>query len=246
MLDRDLLVRIERAGVHAWPASDVVERDGWLWRFSHGGSQRANSVSALSYSGRDVDAAIDAVEAHYGARKVPAMFQVSDVSEPDDLDQRLAQRGYRINDGCVTLVKAIEPSAEMPLGTIYFDCAASDWFACYASVITPARRRTAPQILQRIPQPRAFCGVVREGRIAATALAVANDDIVIAECVATLAEVRGTGAASAVMRGLEAWGAAQGCRLAALQAVETNLPAQALYRRLGYCVHGRYHMRVKD
>ncbi len=245
-LGSTLLMRIERAGVNAWPALETADLEGWLWRYSDGGSQRANSVSALQFGGADVEAAIDEAERRYAARGAKPMFQVSDVSAPIGLDRQLEDRGYTISDPCLTLAKSIDRAASQPPDVVYFDTAVADWFACYSSVITPERKRVAPQILARIPRPSAFCAVQRDGRVIATALAVAHEGIVIAECVATLAEARGTGAASRVMSGLEAWGAGHGCRLAALQALENNAPAQALYKHLGYRAHGRYHLRVKS
>ena len=50
-LSREKLVAIERAAVAAWPALQTADVDGWLWRYSGGGSQRANSVSALAFLG---------------------------------------------------------------------------------------------------------------------------------------------------------------------------------------------------
>ena len=245
MIDRELLMRIERAGVEAWPALETAAFDGWLWRFSDGGSQRANSVSALDYDGLNVEASIDEAERRYRVCDAPPMFQVSDVSQPPDLDQRLAARGYRINDPCTTLVKACTETVA-PDGIVYLERATPEWFDCYSSVITDSRKRTAPRILAGVPSHGVFCGYRLDGRIVATALGVPREDVIIAECVATYAELRGKGAASQVMRGLEAWGRARGCRHVALQAVATNAPAQGLYRNLGYREHGRYHLRVKD
>ena len=51
--ERERLLAIERAAVRAWPAGETRDVDGWLWRYSGGGSQRANSVSALAYRARD-------------------------------------------------------------------------------------------------------------------------------------------------------------------------------------------------
>ena len=56
-------VRMERAHVHAWPARQATRIDGWLWRYSGGGSQRANSASTVDFTGNDVAASVDAVEA---------------------------------------------------------------------------------------------------------------------------------------------------------------------------------------
>ncbi len=245
MMDRALLLRIEKAGVHAWPALEAMPLNGWLWRYSDGGSQRANSVSTLAFTGQDVEAAIDEAERRYATRGKGTMFQVSDASQPAGLDARLHARGYRINDPCVTLVQKIAQNAICPDGVEHFTTATTEWFDCYASVITPERRRIAPRILYRIPAQRTFCAVRRDGRIVATALGVVLDGVLIAECVATLAGARGSGAASAVMRGLSSWGAAQGCKFSALQALVNNAPAQALYSRLGYDELGRYHLRVK-
>ncbi len=247
--DRTLLLAIERAGVMAWPGLETAVVDGWLWRFANGGSQRANSVSTLDYSGHDVDRTIADVEQRYRTRGARPQFQISDVCAPSDLDQRLQIRGYIAKDRCTTLIRPA-PSGDQDFGGEkigqgfeIFDRATPEWTDCYTSVITPDRRRTAPDILARVPRGAAFCGVRRDGRIVATALGVTHGGIAIAECVASLAEARGQGAAGTVMRGLAAWGARQGAHTIALQALEHNAPAQALYRALGYTLAGHYDIR---
>jgi N-acetylglutamate synthase len=250
--DRTLLLAIEQAGVMAWPALETELIDGWLWRFANGGSQRANSVSALAFHGADVEKAIADAEQRYRARGARPMFQISDVCTPCDLDQRLAARGYTSTDRCTTLICAA-PQGDADIGGgsgggsgsgfEIFGRATDEWTACYASVITPDRRRTAPDILARVPRGSAFCAVRRQGRIVATALGVTHGGVTIAECVASLAEVRGQGAASTVMQGLAAWAGSQGAHTVALQAVERNAPAQALYRSLGYALAGYYDIR---
>lgn len=244
-IDRELLLRIELAGVAAWPALETASFDGWLWRFSQGGSQRANSVSTLAYTGGDIEASIDEAERRYRASNAPPMFQICDVTAPADLDARLARRGYRINDPCTTLVKACERQPTDG-AIVYLERATPDWLACYTSVVNESRKRTAPRILEGVPATAVFCGLQRDGRIIATALGAPRDGVVIVECVATLAEARGAGAASRVMRALDDWAVKQGCTTIALQAVATNAPAQALYKSLGYREQGRYHLRIKD
>src|SRR3978361_2015412 len=64
-IKRDDRVRMERAHVLAWPALSTANIDGWLWRSSGGGSQRANSVSTVDFTGNNLDHAIDAVERRY-------------------------------------------------------------------------------------------------------------------------------------------------------------------------------------
>jgi GNAT superfamily N-acetyltransferase len=244
-ISRDTLLAIERTAVAAWPALETADLDGWLWRYSGGGSQRANSVSALAYRGTDVERAIDAAEGRYRARGAAPMFQICDVNAPGDLDERLARRGYRLQEPCTCLAKAIAP-IEAPTGVEIGDVSSEDWLSVYLAGITESRRGLAPMILAGVPQPRAFLLLRDRDGPAATALAVAAEGVVIAECVMTLATRRRSGAASRVMLALEAWGAQQGATVAALQAVGANAPAQALYARLDYTRVGGYHYRVLD
>jgi N-acetylglutamate synthase len=247
-ISRDRLLAIERAAVAAWPALEMADIDGWLWRYSGGGSQRANSVSALAFSGTDVEVAIAGVEARYRSRGAAPMFQICDVNVPGDLDARLQRRGYRLQEPCTVLAKSIElktsvaPDADIEIG----DAPSETWLSVYLAGITPSRRGLAPLILAGVPAPRAFLLLRDKGEPAATALGVVAESVAIAECVMTRADRRRSGAASRIMRALEVWGARQGATMAALQAVTANEPAQALYAKLAYDCVGGYHYRVLD
>ena len=244
--ERDHLRAIERAAVRAWPAGETREVDGWLWRYSGGGSQRANSVSALHYHGADVERTIDEIERLYGERDAPMRFQVGfPLSEPEDLDARLSARGYVTHDPVTTLVKPAVAVA-MPVDVVLAASPSEGWLEVYLSNITPDRRPFAAAILARVPAPCIFAEVRRKGETMATALGVLDEGAVIAECVGTAASARRQGAASTVMSALEAWGTAQGARTIGLQAVTTNMPAQSLYAALGYTAAGTYHYRYRE
>lgn len=244
--EREHLRAIERAAVRAWPAGETRDVDGWLWRFSGGGSQRANSVSALHYRGKDVERTIDEIEQLYRAHGAPVRFQVGfPLSEPEDLDARLAARGYVIHDPVTTLVKPVQPVA-MPEDAVLGALPSKGWMQVYLSNVTPDRRPFAAAILARVPAPRVFAEIIRKGETLATALGVLHEGAVIAECVGTSASARRQGAASAVMSALEAWGGTQGARTIGLQAVTTNMPAQGLYAALGYTAAGTYHYRYLE
>ena len=247
-LSRERLLAIERAEVAAWPALETADADGWLWRYSGGGSQRANSVSPLAFRGADAEAAIAEVEARYRARGSRPMFQICDVNVPADLDERLQRRGYRLQEPCTALAKSIRPAAragadaDIEIG----DAPSEAWLSVYLAGITPSRRDLAPMILARVPAPRAFLLLRDQGQPAATALGVVAEGVAIAECVSTRADRRRVGAGTRIMQALEAWGARQGATIAALQAVAANAPAQALYAKLAYSRVGGYHYRVLD
>jgi GNAT superfamily N-acetyltransferase len=224
---------MERLHVRAWPASETAEIDGWLWRYSGGGSQRANSVSTVDFTGDDVTAALDEVEARYEVKGAPARVHTYGASAPMNVVDLLSARGYGNGDSTLTMVKPVE-HAIPPSDIEVFDRATDEWREVYLGVITENRRAVNARILETIPTPRAFFACRRGGNIISTALGVADGGRAVVECMATRLESRRNGGAQAVLRALECWAAEKGVRMLGLQVVATNAPAVALYRGLGF------------
>lgn len=247
---REDLLAIEQASARLWLAHEQQPMGGWLWRYSHGGSQRANSVATLADPAMDVGRAIAAAELLYRKHGAPAWFQITEVSVPSGLDAELAKRGYVVRDRCETLACVLSvPNLSSPSasGEIEMSSALTPaWFATYASTITPDRRAQAQAILERVPAPRAFCGLRRDGELIATTLCAVDGSVARIKCVATRDAARRTGAAEAVVRAALGWAARGGARIASLGLTATNTPAQTLYAKLGFTLAGRYHIRAKD
>lgn len=249
----ETLRRLERLHVRAWPASETARIDGWLWRWSGGGSQRANSLSTVDFSGNDMAAALDRVEARYRAKGSPSQVHTFDLSQPGGLPALLTARGYGAGETTLTML-ATSPPPQPPSGAlsgervrslaaasaapasdvVVTDDPVPEWLDVYLRAITESRRAVNQQILRRIPDPRAFFMVRRGGRVISTALGVVDGGHAVAECVATREDFRGQRGADAVMRALMAWAASLGAHTIGLQVVERNHPALALYRRLGF------------
>jgi GNAT superfamily N-acetyltransferase len=255
----ETLRRIERLHVRAWPASETERIDGWLWRWSGGGSQRANSVSTIDFTGTgdftgtDASSALDRIEARYRAKGSPARLhtfgplafgQAGELSQPPGLPEQLTARGYQAGETTVTMVSVVPspviPSPFVPSHgappeniTVTVD-PTPEWFGIYLDAITESRREVNRRILARIPDPRAFFTVWRDGRAISTALGVVDGGHAVAECVATREDARGQRGADSAMRALTAWAVSLGAHTIGLQVVEGNRPAMALYRRLGF------------
>ncbi len=232
-ISREDRERMERAHVRAWPALRTADIDGWLWRSSGGGSQRANSVSTIDFRGNDFPAAIADVEARYRALGAPARFQTFDATSPARLADLLRERGYRQSGPTTTMFKRIAPSPAPPEVESH-DGASVEWLQVYLGEITENRRAVNTLILERVPAPRAFFGYRRGTEIVATALCVIGFGCAVIECVTTRADRRRTGAARAVLAALEAWAAGQDADWIGLQVVTGNLPAVALYESMGF------------
>jgi N-acetylglutamate synthase len=223
---------IERAHVKAWPAFETANIAGWLWRYSGGGSQRANSVSTIAFTGDDPVAALDDVEARYRAKGAPARLHTFDLSAPTSLTALLDARGYGQGDATLTMVKTVG-AATHPSDVDISDRATPAWYEVYLGAITENRRISNAKILETIPRPCAFF-TCRRDRVISTALGVVDGTFAVIECVATRSDYRRGGGARAVLAALESWAGGQGARLIGLQVDATNEPALALYRSLGF------------
>lgn len=232
-ISRNDRIRMERAHVHAWPALRAERIDGWLWRSSGGGSQRANSVSTVDFSGGDVNATIDAVEARYGAIGAKVQFQTFNESGPAGLPDALRARGYIAATPTVTMFR---PRGGLPVpdGVEIRDAVWDEWLEVYLEVITENRREINQVILRHIPAPKAFFAYRRDGRFIATALCAVSNGCAVIECVATRMDSRQQGAARGVLAGLLDWAFRQDADWVGLQAVADNTAAIRLYESLGF------------
>jgi ribosomal protein S18 acetylase RimI-like enzyme len=247
--DVSQLRTIENAAVRGWPALDTVTIDGWLARASSGGSIRANSVSALAYTGVDADASIDAAVEFYQRRGARVMFTITEVSEPAGLDARLAVRGFERRGEHATMVKAVAGTESIPEPVAHgitvglHERPTPDWYAVYLEGLTGDRRVVAPRIVDGVPAPRTYFSAMRGGEVIASGLSVLDGELASVQCMATRRDYRRTGAARAVLAAIEAHASNQGKRWLYLQAEIANVSATTLYGAVGFEVAGRYHTR---
>lgn len=238
------LLAIEEAAMRGWPALRSAVIDGWLWRHASGGSVRANTVAALTFTGADVEAAISEIERRYRAAGAPPRFTVSDVSAPSDLDERLAARGYVRGEDHVTMAKSVGTCAMPGDAAAVGTTPDSAWMEVYLSGLTADRRSVAPRILAGLPERRMYFVCRRLGKIVASGLSIADSGLASVQCMATLAAHQRQRCAQSVLAAIQCWAWEQGCRLLYLQTGDDNKAARALYHRCGFFVAGRYHTRA--
>lgn len=249
-LMRDELVAIEDAVVRGWPALEAERIDGWLARWSSGGSVRANTVATVRFAGGDIDDALARVVQFYRERGGVPKFTITDVTEPVGLDAELDRRGWRRSDDHVTMIKAVASGpASVPLPfarrveIVATDRPTKAWQDVYLQGLSENRRAVALRLVEGTPTPRKFVLACRDGAAIASGLTVLDGPLASVQCMAARSADRRTGAASAVLAAIEAIAAGNDARRLYLQTDDANIAAVCLYSRTGFMLAGRYHTR---
>ncbi|MFX1385805.1 MAG: GNAT family N-acetyltransferase [Promethearchaeota archaeon] len=103
MYKQEEIKKLQEILMNSWPAHHYYFLNGWILRFTHGITARANSVFPLNYTGNldTIDKDIELVEKAYYAYNLPAIFTLPDFFKPSNLDIKLLEHGYQ-QLGCIT------------------------------------------------------------------------------------------------------------------------------------------------
>ena len=241
---------LEAAAAGGWVALEAEWLGGWLLRASGGFTGRGNSCLPLDDPGMPVGQAVEAVEAWYARRRLPALFQM-----PEPLGQALGPqldaRGWSapFNRTSVMTAPLDEVRAatrdDLPEVRVRDEPDAA-WLETYhyrggklpdhaVDVLVNAHTvgfASIDEHGERVAIARGAVSTAPSGRcwLGLTAVEVVPD-------------ARGRGLGRHVVAGLAVWAARHGAHEAYLQVAESNLAALATYRRVGFTEHHAYHYR---
>lgn len=246
------IVAIDRATAEAWPALETVELDGWLLRFTHGVTRRANSVLAIGGEPAALPERVDAAERFYAQRQAPARFLVSDASASAALAPLLAARGYRSEVRTIMMAASVEvvelaTKWAAPWRVELADRLDERWFCAYGSEdrpsqATPVRERMLREVLLVPPAPALFVTVTGPGHGSPTAVGqlVLHDCGGSVQCMTTVPARRRRGGATAVLHAMASAAAEAGVDHLHLGVEAANAGAIALYERAGFAPSHEY------
>lgn len=248
-----LIRHLEELAANAWPAATTQMVDGWQCRYTGSTSRRLNSVLPLQQQGKQALAErVTAVEQFYESRQRPPRFQISPATQPPELDEFLAYRGYSFKGQILvqtaSIAAATQSSPYLPHGHINLSPACPPgWFEAYLTA-EPGREKTAEDrraIFRRITPMTAYGMWQVDGIAAAIGLGVLEQGWLGVFCMSTLPAYRRQGAATALLHTLATWGAGQGAQKMYLQVFEGNAAALPVYARAGFQTLYPYHFREK-
>jgi ribosomal protein S18 acetylase RimI-like enzyme len=238
---------LETLALRAMPALETEVLDGWLLRASGGYSKRSNSVNCLKPPKTDLGDRIAQAEHFYAARKLPAIFRLTPISEPE-LEAELIARGYEPEGVTDVLTLALErqpPShSAIAMDAIATDAIATDqWIRLFAHShdLNDHDTKILATILSSIAPRSAFARLGQQ----AVGRAVFEAGYVGLFSLATMTNARRQGHARTISQALLRWGSDQGAHHAYLQVEQDNEAARTLYKALGFNHTYSYHYLIR-
>jgi ribosomal protein S18 acetylase RimI-like enzyme len=238
------VVALELLTARSWPGLEEQPLGDWLLRAGGGFTGRANSVLVVGRPPGGLAEAVQAVTRWYAERGLRPRAQLPRPGA-EAADDAFAAAGWTRDEDVLVLTAAL---AGWPApGTAVDIAGAPDeaWLAGYryrGAPLPPVARRVllggdGPVFASvRLAPPPAPLAAVARGVVVADRLCVTA--VTVDEA------FRRRGLATSIMTALGRWGRARGASSCVLQVASANEPALALYERLGFAEHHRYHYRL--
>jgi GNAT superfamily N-acetyltransferase len=233
---------LELLAARSWRGIEEETYGDWLLRAGNGFTGRANSVLVVGDPPEELSDAVAAVTRWYVQRGLRPRAQVP-VPGSERADAALARAGWTRDDDVLVLTASLAGWPE-PAVPVALDPAPDDaWLSGYRYRGTPLPA-VARDVLVNADDPVFAAVRTGPGPLAAVARGVVVDGWLCVTAVTVDEAHRRRRLATAVMAALGSWARDRGGHSCLLQVAGANAPALALYARLGFTEHHRYHYRL--
>jgi N-acetylglutamate synthase len=240
----DDVTALELLAARSWRGLEEEPLGDWVLRAGGGFTGRANSVLVVGRPPSGLPEAVAAVTRWYRERGLRPRAQVP-LPGAEDADSAFAAAGWSREEDVLVLTAPLAGWAAPSVAVDLADEPSDAWLAGYRYRGTPLPR-VARQVLMGGERP-VFAAVRLEpspAPLAAVARGVVVEDRLVVTAVTVDEACRRRGLGTAVMAALGHWGRERGATSCLLQVAAPNAPALALYDRLGFAEHHRYHYRL--
>lgn len=248
-MDLELVRACEERLVNVWPAVSTLLMDGWVVRFAHGYSGRANSASAVIPGARMPEVLLDTIERLYDEAGLRPCVRVTPLAAPE-VEPLLMRRGYRIKDQSRMMILPLDRYRDAaPDPRVRLEGAPSRrWLAGVSSHQEPSKRSADHlfAIVGHLRVPAAFATLELDGQPVGFGMCALDRGYAEIGSIMLDGAWRGKGLGRATVGTLLAWAAAKGATSAFLQVDETNAVARELYASQGFADLCGYKTIVRD
>jgi GNAT superfamily N-acetyltransferase len=245
------LKRIEEAGLNALQTQRQLFYDGWLLRISPGKAKRGRSVNAHFGSTLPLAEKIAHCERIYAQHGLAPLFRMTPFSQPAELEDALAARGYAAFDPTLVQAVTLRCAPDVPAHDDDVTVATPD-ARSFVDAAGDLRGSTAQQRdahherLSNSPLGKRFVAVHAGGRVVCAAQVAVDGTLAGLFDVVTAEDARGRGYATLACASLLSWAWQHGAQAAYLQVNADNVPALAIYRKFGFATVYSYHYRGRE
>lgn len=249
--------QLEELSLLHWPALATEYMDGWKLRMTNGYTKRANCISTLHNTSKQLQINIANCEDRYRAIKQPTVFKVTPFSQPS-LDETLEKLDYELLDPSLMLQLDLKQLPEQApilkidtknvLAIRIEDHISLRWLQQYCEFNNVDERfiPTMIDMMAAMPGKIQLASCIAEGETVALAMAVLDNEVVGIYDVVTKPSHRSLGLCTYLL-----WHLLQHCgelqaKYSYLAVVEANEAAKHVYAKLGYSFAYRYWYRVKE
>ncbi|HYZ67411.1 MAG TPA: GNAT family N-acetyltransferase [Mycobacterium sp.] len=218
---------LEHAAALAWPGVEQEWLGGWLLRFGHGSTRRANSAVPLDVT---IDLNTNQIVDWYESRGVASL-----IAAPDRL--------FRVPPGVPTeaenLVMTSDVTTPAASDVVIASLPDHEWLRTY-------RREVPVDVLTAVVDGQVAFATVAGAAVGRAAVTDAPDGTrwVGLSAVHAAEAARGRGVARALCAALLGWGAEKAASRAYVQVLADNSAAIRLFETMGFGVH--HHSRYVD
>ena len=213
---------LEHAAALAWPGVEHEWLGGWLLRFGHGSTRRANSAVPLDVpTGSDVSALVD----WYATRGVAPLLAAPD---------RLLRVPPRVPTNAENLVMTGDVTTQRPFAVSIAARPDNEWLRVY-------RREVPVDVLTAVIDGEVAFATAAGAAVGRGAVTGSPDGTgwVGLSAVHVADGARRRGLARGLCEALLAWAAERGATRAYVQVLADNTAATRLYESMGFSVHHR-------
>ena len=250
MVSEREIAELELLASHCWPAREIVRYKGWIIHWNDGVTWRANSVLPHEWDGTvELEELVDYVIELYREKGTPPAFKITPASQPEGLDELLVEKGFEqrmvthVQTAPIDTISCLSPRVPVDLYKVTEDSLDALMHRSTKSQLAIDVRR---EIIQRISRDKRIAKVMMHGNIGGVGLGVVEQDWVGIFSIRTLPEYQRQGVAWSITCALAQWAEDHGVQRAFLQVEETNAPALALYKNMGFETMYTYWYRILE
>ncbi len=238
----------EELSMNAHPAIRTQMYDGWVLRFANGYTNRANSINPLYLSTIPLEEKVVFCEELYTAQGLPTVYKLT-LDSPQSLDKILGEKNYKKVTPTNIMTKPLAAIDGFTSKTTICQGITKTWQDNYFRLngIVDSQKMKTAAIIQSNIQNKVLCGMIEEnGKIVACGLCVIERGYAGLYDIVVDSSYRGNGYGFDVCSSLLNTAVDLGAKTAYLQVIAENVPAIALYQKLGFEDKYQYWYRVNS